>query len=415
MINQSDSPLTVSELTRKVKDLVEANFDRVCVVGEISNMTRAGSGHVYLTLKDENAQLKAVMWRSRAERLQFDIHDGLEVVAVGPLEIYQARGTYQLMIEQLMPQGIGSLELAFRQMRDKLAAEGLFDPERKRPLPKIPKRIALVTSPTGAAVRDILQVMSRRWSQLNIIVVPVPVQGNEAALQIAQGIRIAGQLSDVDVIITGRGGGSLEDLWPFNEEAVARAIYESPVPVVSAVGHEIDVTIADLVADRRALTPSEAAELVIPSRIELSQELEQLRYRLGSGLQDYAARARMNLESLSSRRVFSHPLDRVHELVKRVDEIDIDLQRTMHQKLQSERQQLATISASMDALSPLKVLGRGYSITMKHSANNDSNLETVTSTGHCSEGEEIATQLTDGRITSRITGVEPANENDAPN
>lgn len=409
MLEQEMTPLTITEFTRQVKDLVEVNFDQACVVGEVSNMTRAGSGHVYLTLKDNDAQLRAVMWRSRAERLKFDLQDGLEVVATGPLEVYQARGTYQLMVERMFPQGIGSLELAFRQMREKLAGEGLFNIERKRPLPTMPRRIALVTSPTGAAVRDILQVMSRRWSRLNIIVVPVPVQGNDAAPKIAEGIRVAGQLPDVDVIITGRGGGSLEDLWCFNEEAVARAIFDSPVPVVSAVGHEIDVTIADLVADRRALTPSEAAELVVPSRTELKHTLEQLRSRLGSGLQERAARARMNLESLASRRVFTHPLDRVHEMARRVDDLDATLQRTITQHIQLGRQQLSTISASIDALSPLKVLGRGYTITSQSPAPESpgsTSGEVISSAANCEIGQDIVTQFADGRVTSRIANVE---------
>ncbi|MEX2287491.1 MAG: exodeoxyribonuclease VII large subunit, partial [Planctomycetaceae bacterium] len=257
--------LSVSELTRQLKDLVEVNFVHVWVLGEVSNCTRAGSGHVYFTLKDGDAQIRAVAWRSQTARWKFEIHDGLEVVVAGPIEVYPARGTYQLIVEQLIPQGVGALELAFRQLQAKLEAEGLFDPRRKRPLPAFPRRIALVTSPSGAAVRDILQVLTRRWRAVDVVIVPVKVQGEGAAREIAAALANVHRIPDVDVVIAGRGGGSLEDLWAFNEEIVARAIAACRVPVISAVGHEIDVSIADLVADCRALTPSEAAELVVPN------------------------------------------------------------------------------------------------------------------------------------------------------
>ncbi|HEV3304238.1 MAG TPA: exodeoxyribonuclease VII large subunit, partial [Planctomycetaceae bacterium] len=254
--------LSISELSRRLKALVEMSFPFVCVEGEISNFSRAASGHIYFTLKDQSAQIRAVLWRSAAMRVRFELHDGLHVVAAGPVEVYAQRGSYQLVVERLVPQGIGPLELAFRQRYEKLAAEGLFAEQRKRPLPRFPRRIALVTSPSGAAVRDLLQVITRRWPACDLVIVPVPVQGQQAAPAIAAGMRAAARLPRVDVIICGRGGGSLEDLWAFNEEIVARAIFVCPIPVVSAVGHEIDVTIADLVADKRALTPSEAGELV---------------------------------------------------------------------------------------------------------------------------------------------------------
>src|SRR5580765_4753669 len=244
--------LTVSQLTREIKDAVEGNFPLVWVQGEVTNCTRAGSGHVYLTLKDDSAQIRAVVWRNTAARLRFELHDGLEVVAAGPVEVYEARGTYQLIVEQLLPQGVGALELAFRQLCEKLSAEGLFAAERKRKLPRFPRRIALITSPTGAAVRDMLQVITRRWQGTDIVIVPVAVQGEEAAAQIAAALAAVHRIPRVDVVITGRGGGSLEDLWAFNEEIVARAIFGCQVPVVSAVGHEVDFTIADFVADARA-------------------------------------------------------------------------------------------------------------------------------------------------------------------
>jgi exodeoxyribonuclease VII large subunit len=397
-MTQEADVLTVSEINRQVKDLVETNFPRVWIQGEISNCTRAASGHLYLTLKDDSAQLRAVMWKTRASRLKFDVQDGLEVVAAGPIEIYQARGSYQLIIEQMQPQGVGALELAFRQLQEKLAAEGLFAPERKRPLPRFPRRIALVTSPTSAAVRDMLQVITRRWNAAEIVVVPVPVQGDGAAEQIAAALRLVADIPRVDVVITGRGGGSLEDLWAFNEEVVARAIVECPLPVVSAVGHEIDVTIADLVADRRALTPSEAGELVVPDRAELRSGCTQLGGRMRSALREQAVRARMKVEAIASRTVFTRPLELVHDRTARVDELAERMPRTMSLQIERSRQQLAAFSASLDALSPLNVLGRGYTITL-------ADKKPIRSANQLQTGTEISTLFHDGHVTSQVTEV----------
>src|SRR3984885_2536867 len=313
--------LSIGELSRRLKALVEMSFPYVCVEGEISNLSRAASGHVYFTLRDEGAQIRGVLWRSAAVRVRFDLHDGLHVVAAGPLEVYTARGSYQLVVERLIPQGIGPLELAFRQRYEKLAAEGLFAEERKRPLPRFPRRIALVTSPTGAAVRDLLQVITRRWPACDLVIVPVPVQGEQAAPAIAGGLRAAAALPRVDVIVTGCGGGSLEDLWAFNEEIVARAIFNSPIPVVSAVGHEIDVTIADLVADRRALTPSEAGELVVPQRADVLSDLAHLGVRMQSAVAEVVRRRRLTVEALAGSRAISRPLDRIRELERSVDDL----------------------------------------------------------------------------------------------
>ena len=278
----STNALTVTELTATLKIVMESSFPFVWVSGEISNCKLASSGHVYFTLKDEGAQISAILWRSAAQKLKFQLKDGLKVLAAGPIQLYETRGQYQLIAEVLEPQGVGALELAFRQLRQKLEAEGLFHPDRKRPIPVFPRRIALVTSPSGAAVRDMIQVITRRWPRAKIIVVPVPVQGAEAAPQIAAALRKVHLISEVDVVLCGRGGGSLEDLWAFNEEIVARAIFDCLVPVISAVGHEIDVTIADLVADRRALTPSEGAELAVPMESDVRTGLERIRQRLTS-------------------------------------------------------------------------------------------------------------------------------------
>ena len=283
----ADRVLSVSELTGSIKALLEGEFPSVWVSGEISNFSRPGSGHCYLTLKDDAAQIRAVLWRSAASRVRFDLHDGLEVLCQGSLDVYAPRGSYQLVIEQIEPRGVGALEQALRKLRERLAAEGLFAAERKRPLPRFPRRIAFVTSPTGAAVRDFLEVIRRRWHGVHVLVVPVRVQGDGAAEEIAAGVALVNRLAvEVDVLVVGRGGGSLEDLWAFNEEVVVRAIHASRIPVVSAVGHEIDVTLSDLVADVRALTPSEAAERIVPAaeevRAYLARQGERLATRAGA-------------------------------------------------------------------------------------------------------------------------------------
>jgi len=357
--------LSVSELTGALRGVVEQCFPCVWVAGEISNCSQAGSGHIYFTLKDDHAQLKAVMWRSAVQRLRFELRDGLEVVASGPIEVYPPRGEYKLVAERITPQGMGALELALRQLQQKLAAEGLFEPERKRPLPRFPRRIALITSAQGAAVRDMVQVLTRRWKLADIVVLPVAVQGDGAAEQIAVALGLVGHIPRVDVVICGRGGGSLEDLWAFNTEIVARAIAACAVPVVSAVGHEVDVTIADLVADRRALTPSEAAELVVPDRTEIQSELDHLRSRLSAGLRQRANQARWQLDALASRRCYTRPLDRLHELATGLDDLEMRLRREARRLIAAARQQLESLAAQLGALSPLRVLARGYSMTKR--------------------------------------------------
>ena len=394
--------ISVSQLSDILQGVLETAFPCVWVSGEISNCTRAASGHYYLTLKDETAQIRAVIWRGTAQRLKFQVQDGLQVVAVGPIELYAARGTYQLTIEQLIPQGLGPLELAFRQLHDKLAAEGLFDPERKRPLPRFPRTIALITSPTSAAVRDMLQVITRRWQQSNIVIVPVPVQGEGAGELIAAALRKVHLIPEVDIVITGRGGGSLEDLWAFNEEVVVRAIFDCLIPVISAVGHEIDVSISDLVADRRALTPSEAAELVVPHRDEIRAELDGLRARLTQALQSKAARARWQLESLASRRAFTHPRERLHDQTRRLDEFAERAVRAWRQRVASARQQVQSLAAHMDALSPLQVLERGFTLTFR--AGQRIPLKQA---AELRTGDLIDTFLQQGQVTSEVISVRP--------
>jgi exodeoxyribonuclease VII large subunit len=393
--------LSVTELTQQLKALVETGFPQVYVEGEISNFSRATSGHIYLTLKDEAAQIRAVLWRSAAARIRFELHDGLHVVAVGPIEVYAARGTYQLVIERLAPQGIGPLELAFRQRYEKLAAEGLFRAERKRPLPRFPRRIALVTSPMGAAVRDMLQVITRRWPACDVVILPVAVQGAAAAGEIAAALRSVHRLPGVDVVIAGRGGGSLEDLWAFNEEIVARAIFECPIPVVSAVGHEVDVTIADLIADKRALTPSEAGEIVVPDRGDVVSDLQHLSRRLESALRNQLHRRNLQLEGVARSRALARPLELVHDRERMVDELSERLRRAIGRQVERARHRLEAAGCTIDALSPLKVLNRGYSLTRIASTG-----KILRTAPQVSAGERIETRLAQGRVTSIVDAVE---------
>lgn len=393
--------LSVTELTRQIQDCLEGNFPSVAVRGEISGCSVAGSGHVYLTLKDDRAQIRGVMWRSRASRLRFDVADGLQVVAIGGLDVYPARGSYQLVIEDLLPQGIGPLELAFRQLHDRLAAEGLFAPERKRAIPRFPRRIALVTSPDGAAVRDMLQVITRRWRAADIVIVPVPVQGDGAGARIAAGIGLLGGIPRVDVAIAGRGGGSLEDLWAFNEEIVARAIAASPVPIISAVGHEIDITIADLVADRRALTPSEAGEIVVPDDCELLVGLQHAQDRMTALLRERVAAGLARLEAFSGRRPFARPIDSLRQRAERLDDLERRMKSEVRQRHSAAAARVSAAAAALDALSPLRVLQRGYSLTM--SADNGVVIRSIQATA---PGDCMVTRLSDGTITSRVESIE---------
>jgi len=393
--------LTVSQLTARLKSVMESSFRFVWVTGEISNCKQASSGHVYFTLKDEAAQMSAIVWRSAAQRLRFQLKDGLKILAAGPIQLYEGRGQYQLIAESLEPLGVGALELAFRQLQQKLEAAGLFDVERKRPIPVFPRRIALVTSPAGAAVRDMLQVITRRWPRARVVVVPVPVQGAEAAPQIATALRKVHLIPDVDVVICGRGGGSLEDLWAFNEEIVAQAIFDCQIPVISAVGHEIDVTIADLVADHRALTPSEAAELVVPLESDVRRMLEQIRHRLTSALQYQAQRTRHQIERLAQHPQLARPLDRIRELEAVVDELDERMRRAMERCLERNRQQVRTIAASLNALSPLAVLERGYSLTKRLDDG-----ELIRGAQQVRIGDRISTLLAEGSLVSEVVSVD---------
>lgn len=396
-----DQVLSVSELTVLVKDLLEGSFPSVWVSGEISNFARPQSGHCYFTLKDDRAQIRAVMWRGAAGRVPFEIEDGLEVVCQGHLDVYAPRGSYQLVVEQMQPRGVGALELALRKLREKLAAEGLFDAERKKPLPAFPRRIGFVTSPTGAAIRDFLEVLRRRWHGVEVLVIPVRVQGDGAAQEIAAGIEAAHRMRErVDVLVVGRGGGSLEDLWAFNEEVVVRAIAAAEIPIVSAVGHEIDVTLSDLAADRRALTPSEAAELVVPSSEDVRALLRNYQQRLQGSLRARVDGARMRLDSIASRRVFRRPFDRIHDLQRELDELERRATSSMKHLLTHTQSRIENLAGKLESLSPLGVLRRGYSVTQRAEDG-----AVVRDAEQVQAGETIETRLARGRIISRVAEI----------
>jgi exodeoxyribonuclease VII large subunit len=402
--------LSVSDLTEQIKGTLESRFPAVWVSGEVSNLSHPQSGHYYLTLKDEAAQIRAVMWRTAASRVRFDLADGLEVVCQGYLDVYAPRGSYQLVIQRIEPKGVGALEQALRVLRQRLMAEGLFDSARKRPLPRFPRRVALVTSPTGAAIRDFLEALRNRWRGLHVLVVPVRVQGEGSAAEIAAAIeRVNSLATSIDVIVVGRGGGSLEDLWAFNEEVVVRAIHASRIPIVSAVGHEIDVTLADLVADVRALTPTDAASRIVPAIDEILAYLNHQTQRLSTSLERRLSRARGRLDALADRRVFRRPLERVQVLQRRLDELDDRARRGMARRVDRAAGLLATAAARLESLSPLAVLGRGYSLTTRAA---DGQL--VRSSDQVRAGDSLLTRLSRGQIVSRVEGVEPAEPGDAP-
>jgi exodeoxyribonuclease VII large subunit len=400
-ISQPQPVLTVFELTSQIKDLLELNFPSVWVSGEVSNLSRPQSGHYYFTLKDDRAQIRVVLWRLTAAQLRFDLEDGLEVICQGALEVYGPRGSYQLVIRQVEPKGVGALELRLRKLRQRLAAEGLFDSARKRLLPRFPRRIAFVTSPTGAAIRDFLQVLRRRWRGAHVLVVPVRVQGDGAAEEIAAAIALVNRLTPpIDCLVVGRGGGSLEDLWAFNEEAVVRAIHASGVVVVSAVGHEIDVTLSDLVADVRALTPSEAAERIVPDIDELVRALAAQRRRMLVSLARRASQSRSRLDQLAGRRAFRKPFDVVHELTRRLDEWSQRSTRAARLRLAAARTRIDALAGRLDSLSPLAVLGRGYSLTQR------SDGQVLRDARELAVGERIQTRFHRGRAVSRVEAVE---------
>ena len=394
--------LTIGELTRALKGIIEEAHANVWIEGEVSNLSRPSSyGHQYLTLKDDEAPLKAVLYRAIALRMRFDLRDGMRVIVRGRLTLYMPRGEYQLLIEEVQPKGIGPLELAFRQLKEKLSLKGYFDPKRKRKLPRIPRRIVLVTSPSGSAVRDMLEILSRRWPAAEVWLCPVHVQGEGAAAEVAEAIGTLNRLADsgtvIDALVVGRGGGSLEDLWTFNEECVARSIYESRIPIVTGIGHEDDLTIADMVADLRALTPSEAAEKVVPERTAVLDWLGGLESRFRTDLRRRLQEARSRLTELARRPCLRRPLERIRQEERQLALWNERLQRAVQRRIEQAREQLKGQAARLEGLSPLNVLARGYSLTCKEA---DATL--LRSAGQIEVGERIMTRLQEGQIISRV-------------
>lgn len=393
---------SVGEFTLHIKELLEETFVEVTVEGEISQAKRAASGHVYLTLKDAEAVLPCVIWRTNASRLRFELPDGLAVTAKGSLSVYPPHGKYQLDIRELSPVGQGALELAFRQLKEKLEKRGWFSADRKKPLPPFPVRLALVTSPSGAALRDMLKILGKRWPAVEVILCPALVQGQGAAESIAAAIQQANQLNPLpDLLIVGRGGGSLEDLWAFNEEQVAHALFHSRIPTISAVGHESDVTIADLVADRRAATPSEAAEIAVPDRAEILRSLQQRGGRAHAAVQRLLAMARQRWQGLASRRCFTQPGRSLQFLRQRLDDWAGRAERAVRQTRERQAQRLHRLVSLLEGLSPLKVLARGYCL-----AENVSQNRPIRGTQDVKAGDSIRVRLQQGSLLGRVERIE---------
>jgi exodeoxyribonuclease VII large subunit len=396
-----DAP-SVSEVTARVKEQIETRFADVWVAGEISNLTRASSGHIYLSLKDESALLRGVIWRGALSRLAIEPADGLEVVCHGRIEVYPPRGTYQLTIDRLHAVGTGALEARLRRLHAALAAEGLFDPGRKRPIPAFPRRIAVVTSPTGAAVADFLRTLFARWRGSEVVIVPCRVQGAGAAEELARGLEAAARLVPAaDVIALVRGGGSLEDLWSFNEEVLVRAVAAAPIPVVCGVGHEIDVSLADLAADLRALTPTDAAVKVSPDGRQLAAALAAFHLRLQAGLGRRVSRARERVVQLARSRIFADPSQLVGDRRLQLDQQALRLKRLTTAAVARGRERLAAAAGRLEAGSPLQLLARGWSVTRRAGGS-----EALRSVGSLAAGDGLETLVADGRITSRVERIE---------
>jgi len=404
-------PLTVSQLTTSIRTALESRFNAVWVEGEISNFKDHSSGHWYFTLKDENAQLRAKCFRSTNMRIRFRPANGLKVRARGKLSVYAPRGEYELVIDALDPVGAGALRVAFEQLRDRLQAEGLFAKELKRPLPVFPRRVGIVTSPTGAAIRDILNVISRRTRTVHVLFSPAKVQGDLAGPDIARAIRFInlyheralreGRTADlVDVLIVGRGGGSTEDLWAFNQEEVARAIRKSAIPVISAVGHETDFTIADFAADHRAATPSAAAEIVAAREDQICSALDHLGRQLVRLTRFQIVHLRTRVQEQALSHAFDEVKSRLNSARARYDAASSACDAAIDFKLQEGRERLALAAASLDALSPLAVLQRGYAIAQ------DAAGKPLRDASSVKEGDAVSVRLAKGRLGTRVERIE---------
>ena len=393
---------SVTQLNEYVRMLLDGNavLSDMWIKGEISNFTNQyRTGHMYFSVKDAGATVRVVMFRSHAARLGFEPKDGMKVILHGRVSAYVAGGQYQFYADQMQADGFGNLFLAFEQTKARLAAEGLFADDRKKPIPSLPRRVGIITSPTGAAIRDIINVTGRRYPQGELLIFPSLVQGEQAAAYLAGGIRYFNRAANVDVIIIGRGGGSIEDLWAFNDERLAREIAASAIPVISAVGHETDFTICDFVADLRAPTPSAAAELVFPDRAALKAELLAKLSKIGALVRSGVAAKREKLNLLASSRAMRAPAAVIAEKQMRIDELAVRMHNAMDKQMQSRAQGLAANIGRLEALSPLAVLSRGYAVTYREDG------ELVTSVEPIKEGQGITVRYQDGSVDARVTSI----------
>lgn len=404
MTEGSRGPLSVSQVNDYLKMLMDGDrvLSNLFVRGEISNLTVARSGHIYFTLKDEEGQLRAVMFRTYADRLSIRLSDGMRVIVHGHVSLYGPSGQYQLYADELQPDGVGTLAMQFEQIKRKLQAEGLFDPDRKRPIPPMPMRVGIITSPTGAAIHDMIRVSGRRFPCAELILYPSLVQGLEAAEQLASGIMFFEMTRIVDVIIIGRGGGSVEDLWAFNDEMLARTVAACTIPVISAVGHESDFTICDFVADLRAPTPSSAAELALPDQYAILSTLDLARDRLVGQMQRILTQERKTLERLAQSRVLTQPGRLLDTAKMRLAVAQDKLDAAVNQSQSAKKELLARACARLEALSPLAVLRRGYAAVTKDDI-------VVTSAHALQEGDEIEIRFADGEVSAKMLGRKGAN------
>ncbi len=426
LMDRPEKIYTVSEITRLIRLELEGKFPILWIEGEIANFTKAHSGHLYFTLKDEASAMNCVMWRSSARRVPFELEGGLQVICKGQISVYELKGQYQLLVEMIEPKGKGALQLAFEQLKEKLMKEGLFDPSIKKKLPLLPKKVGVVTSPRGAAIIDIIRTLERRFARLHIMIYPVRVQGEGAADEIAEGIDYLGGLSDIDVIIVGRGGGSLEDLWAFNEEKVARAVFRCPVPIISAVGHEIDFTIADFVADIRASTPSAAAEMVIEKEQSFLERIENLEKRIIHHLQYYVQERRHEVFSLIYHQAFQDFKVRLLNLVQRVDDLETraghmirdmmqrmseskskavllqeKLSNAMKRTLQKIQARWERLSVELHNLSPLNILKKGYTLCWKAATG-----RLIQQVEEIDQGDEVTVSFYRGEFTALVREID---------
>lgn len=398
-MNNNRSILTVSQLNRYIKSVIDEDFhlQNVYVRGEISNFTdHYRTGHFYFTVKDEEAAVKAVMFRTANQRLKFTPENTMKVICRGRISVFERDGAYQLYVDEMVPDGIGELSIRFEQLKKRLAAEGLFDESRKKPIPRYPRRVGVITSPTGAAVRDIINVLTRRYPLAEMVFCPVTVQGDKAAPEVAAAIGLMNREKAADVLIVGRGGGSLEDLWAFNEEITARAVAASEIPVISAVGHETDVTICDFVADLRAPTPSAAAELAVPNREEEQRFLDKIREQAEASVQNRIAEYRANLRLLKISAERRSPLTYLGDLRVRTDKAVMALDSVTANRLSLEQSRCGALCAKLDALSPAKVLSRGYAFT-------EAGGRVRSSAASVAVGDSVTVHYADGALRCTVT------------